>query len=903
MSQEKHQKIKQILSQVLQVAKENQQQLLNVLCGSDMDLKAAVEKLLSFNDTKNSNLLEVPAIQSQFPEVDLEAHEAEMPTQIKQYKILKKIGSGGMGDVYLALQSYPAERQVAIKVLKQLPNQQRLFEETQILAKLNHPNIATFHDVNTTDDGQVFIVMELIEGEDIVQWCEYHKYDLKKKIKLFQQLCAGISYAHEKGIIHCDIKPYNVQVTQINNEAVVKIIDFGISQYENKQSKAGEISGTPAYLAPEVLNNHDKNITDTRRDVYALGVLLDKLLRKESTKDLTAIIEKARNPEKLQRYANAISLNDDLQRYLDKRIVKARTRTTPYVLSRFVQRNMGLVVFTVVLLVTLIGGYIAQSIQAHKAETQAKIAIKQSEKAKLAQKEAEELTGFLVDLFNLSNPERANKKVITTDELINKANDKLLAIEKPTLSDARFMHTIGSIYTRMDDLEKAKTIIEKSLLIKQTKLNANDDEIISDITQLGLIHRRLKNNDLAEKYLIKAIELNESKDKPNLSQLAYTHNHLGNLYWQDDNIEASVQHHTQALKLRKQTGEKKLLADSYNNLGAIYKKSKQWDLSKQNLDKALELYREVYDENHPYIAFALNNLANVEEHRFNWDVAENLYKSTYLKLTAIYGKSHQNTLIAQINLAIFYARRMRYQESNELRKQGIAIYLEKGDKEQVAKQFNRMAYNIYYLGNFKQAQKHHSQALLAIKGIKTKDAFLKAKLNIDFADLMIEHGDLELAKTTLNRSINTLKTHTNKKYFYRLIVLNLLAKIDLKQHNYQQASEKYHQILQLSDDQHKQNQREIIFAYLGLAKINLQNINYIDTQKNLQKALKIAQINYGEKHPLIAAVLFEMGQLQLSQNKTSAAKEYFQKALTMQKIVLPAQHKDLIKTQKILSQL
>jgi len=317
----------------------------------------------------------------------------------------------------------------------------------------------------------------------------------------------------------------------------------------------------------------------------------------------------------------------------------------------------------------------------------------------------------------------------------------------------------------------------------------------------------------------------------------------------------------------------------------------------------LELYREVYDENHPYIAFALNNLASVEEHRFNWKVTENLYKNTHLKLSEIYGKSHQNTLIAQINLAIFYARRMRYQESNELRKQAIAIYLEKGDKEQVAKQYNRMAYNFYYLGDFKQAQKYHSQALIAISDIKTKDKYLKTKFNTNFADLLIEHGNFKLAKTTLNQGLKTLNTHPNKKYFYHLTTLNLLAKIDFKQHNYQQASEKYHQVLQLSNEQRKPNQREIILAHLGLAKINLQNIKYIDTNNNLQKALKIAQANYGEKHPLIANILFEMGQLQLSQNKTTAAKEYFQKALTMQKIVLTVQHKDLIKTQKTLSQL
>ncbi|VAW34012.1 hypothetical protein MNBD_GAMMA01-206, partial [hydrothermal vent metagenome] len=444
---------------------------------------------------------------------------------------------------------------------------------------------------------------------------------------------------------------------------------------------------------------------------------------------------------------------------------------------------------------------------------------------------------------------------------------------------------------------------EKSLLTKQSKLDANDDEIISGITQLGLIHRRLKNNDLAEEYLNKAIKLHESKDNPNLSQLAYTHNHLGNLYWQDDNIEASIKHHNKALELRKKTGDKKLLADSYNNLGAIYKKSKQWDLSKQNLDKALKLYREVYDENHPYIAFALNNVANVEEQRFNWSTAEDLYKSTYLKLSALYGKSHQNTLIAQINLSGFYTRRMRYQESNELRKKAIEIYLEKGDHEQVAKQYNRMAGNFNYLGDFEQARQYHSQALLALKGVKIKDIFLKAKLNINYADLLIEQGEVELAKNILKHSLIKLESHPNKKYLYRLVAVNLLANIYFNEQQFSKASELYQKVIQLSDVKSKTNQKEVIKANVGLAKIQIQTKQYSGADSNFQKALSLAHINYGDKDKLIAKVLFEMGQMQLSQNKISKAKEYFQQALTMQKIVLPAKHKDLIKTQKTLSQL
>ncbi|MCF6318913.1 MAG: tetratricopeptide repeat protein [Proteobacteria bacterium] len=903
MTPEKYKKIKEILVQVLQKPKENQIPLLNELCGSEQEIKTAVEKLLKLDDSKHSSLMEVPAIVSQLPNLEIQISEEEIPTHIKQYKILEKIGSGGMGNVYLALQSYPAERQVAIKILKALPNQQRLFEETQILAKLNHPNIATLYEVDTTDDGQLFIVMELIEGQNIIQWCKDRHFSIKQKVKLFRQLCTGISYAHVKGIIHCDIKPYNVQVTTINDTAVVKIIDFGISQYQDNQLNTTEIAGTPAYLAPEILEKKDNGITDTRRDVYALGVLLNKLLPVEKPADLSAIIEKAMAHDKSDRYASALSLKDDLNRYLEKRIVKARQRTFNYVSSRFVQRNVVLVIFIFTLFLSLVGGFVAQSIQANKAKMQAKIAIEHSKTAKVAQLEAEELSDFLVGLFNLSNPERVGNNEITANDLINKANDKLLDLKNPTLSDARFMHTIGSIFTRMDQLEKSKTIVEKSLEVKQSKLDANDDEIISSITQLGLIHRRLKNNDKAESYLIKAIELHESRDKPNLSQLAYTHNHLGNLYWQKNDIEQSIYHHNNALELRKQTGENRLLADSYNNLGAIYKRSKQWDLSQYNLDEALALYRNFYDEDHPYIAFALNNLGTVEEHRFNWKTAEELYVKTFTSLKNRYGKSHQNTLVAQITLAIFYSKRMRFQESIELRKQAIKIYREKGNLEKVAKQLNRTAYDLYYLGEIKQAKQFHEQAISTIKDVSTKDEFLQAKLNIDYAALLIEQGKFELAKRNLNQSLGELESHSNNKYFYSMVAMNLLADILFKQDKYKEATKLFNKVIQLSDDKSKANQRQVIKAYVGIGKSMAELNKFSQANENFQSGLKVAHKNYGEKHQLIALILFEMGRLELSQNHITQAKSLLQQALTMQKTVLPEKHKNLIETKTILNQL
>jgi serine/threonine protein kinase len=209
-------------------------------------------------------------------------------TWVGRYKILRLLGEGGMGVVYLAEQTHPIQRQVALKLIKPGMDSARViarFEaERQALALLDHPNIARVLDAGTTEAGRPYFVMEYVEGLAVVDYCDQHKLTVEKRLRLFLQVCQAVHHAHQKGIIHRDIKPSNILVSARDDQAVPKIIDFGVAKAVSQPltertlyTEQGQLIGTPEYMSPEQADMASEDI-DTRSDIYSLGVLLYALL-------------------------------------------------------------------------------------------------------------------------------------------------------------------------------------------------------------------------------------------------------------------------------------------------------------------------------------------------------------------------------------------------------------------------------------------------------------------------------------------------------------------------------------------------------------------------------------------------------------------------------------------------
>jgi serine/threonine protein kinase len=209
-------------------------------------------------------------------------------SQIGNYNIIRQIGEGGFGYVYLADQQQPIKRQVAIKIIKPGMDSKQViarFEaERQTLALLDHSNIAHIYEAGTTESGKPYFVMEYIKGMPITEYCDHHRLKIEERLKLFIQVCEAVQHAHQKGIIHRDIKPSNIIVSVQDGKAIPKVIDFGIAKAINMPltgktmfTQQGQLVGTPEYMSPEQADCKERDI-DTRTDIYSLGVILYELL-------------------------------------------------------------------------------------------------------------------------------------------------------------------------------------------------------------------------------------------------------------------------------------------------------------------------------------------------------------------------------------------------------------------------------------------------------------------------------------------------------------------------------------------------------------------------------------------------------------------------------------------------
>jgi serine/threonine protein kinase/Tol biopolymer transport system component len=255
-------------------------------CKDDIKLRANVEALLKAHNVEG-NFLDFPIFDSDITFEDSPLSESP-GTVIGRYKLLERIGEGGMAVVYMAEQKKPISRKVALKIIKLGMDTKsviaRFEAERQALAMMDHPNIAKVLDAGATETGRPYFVMELVKGTSITEYCDKNKLNTKERLELFIQICHAVQHAHENGIIHRDIKPTNVMVTLHDGRPIPKVIDFGIAKAMNQRltektlfTRYAQMIGTPAYMSPEQAEFSDSEI-DVRTDIYSLGILLYEML-------------------------------------------------------------------------------------------------------------------------------------------------------------------------------------------------------------------------------------------------------------------------------------------------------------------------------------------------------------------------------------------------------------------------------------------------------------------------------------------------------------------------------------------------------------------------------------------------------------------------------------------------
>jgi len=279
-------RIKPIFSEALSKQGLDRHKYLDEACAQDAELRAQVEALLKSHEGA-SDFLETPPVGDHFT-LDESSPAEGLGTVIGRYKLLEKIGEGGMALVYMAEQEQPIRRKVALKIIKLGMDTKQViarFEaERQALALMDHPNIAKVLDAGATDTGRPYFAMELVRGHSITDYCDKNKLCTRDRLGLFAQVCQAVQHAHENGIIHRDIKPSNIMVSLQDGRPIPKVIDFGIAKATSRRltektlfTRYAQIIGTPAYMSPEQAEFSDSEI-DLRTDVYSLGILLYELL-------------------------------------------------------------------------------------------------------------------------------------------------------------------------------------------------------------------------------------------------------------------------------------------------------------------------------------------------------------------------------------------------------------------------------------------------------------------------------------------------------------------------------------------------------------------------------------------------------------------------------------------------
>ncbi len=457
-----------------------------------------------------------------------EAPQTERSTLIGQsvgaYRIESEIGRGGMGVVYAARHQDPAiDKRVAIKTLAigvDVPERQwRFRRERQILARLEHPNIASLFDGGTTESGVPYVVMEYVHGQRIDVWCEQQRLTIVQRLDLFRQVCSAVQYAHAQLVVHRDLKPSNILVTE---SGVVKLLDFGVAKLltpeltDTDTTRTGLAPLTVSYASPEQLRGE---ATTTSSDVYALGVLLYLLLtgslpfasngrslgelqRLMSTQpptpseqvtnehakqcgatdarplrstiagDLDAIVLMALRPDVSRRYASVEALGSDVQRFLRGLPVQARPERLSYVVRAFVRRNTALVFAATLSVVALVAATV--------------VSVRSAAQAREEARRASRVTHLLENVFGASDPLSYNGFQTTTSDVsfrlvLDSARNRVASsLADDPVTRADLYRVLGGSYLNLDQLDVAAMMLDSATILHTQVRGVNAPDVDID---------------------------------------------------------------------------------------------------------------------------------------------------------------------------------------------------------------------------------------------------------------------------------------------------------------------------------------------------------------------------------------------------------------------------------------
>ncbi len=808
MKSDLHRRASEIYLDANELPPESRRVHVEGVCKGDAELLQEVLSLLEHTDEKDE-FLESPALGEPL-DLSMTAEKDELPfDEIGPYRLIERIGAGGFGIVYLAEQSQPVRRRVALKLIKPGMDSEEVlarFEaEKQALSRMDHPGVASVLDAGVTTAGRPYFVMEYVAGDQIVAYCDRARLDVSDRLKLFVRVCEAVQHAHQKGIIHRDLKPSNILVSLRDGLPVPKVIDFGVAKALVEPLVGGELHtlrgkliGTPEYMSPEQAETSGLDV-DTRTDIYSLGVLLYELLsgtlpisrptdssnlamlmlkvieeeppspsqrvsaensdrvaeRRRTTPDrlsrrlagdLDWITLMALEKDRLRRYASASELAADVERSSRDEPVVAGPPSASYRVRKFVTRNRLAVLAAGAILLAMLVSII--SISQAMLETG-----RERDRAR----EAERLADH-----------RLREVEVTKNDLRDQRDRALEAefLAGQRLVEVRQAQEEAIVERERAEVEAAEAAAVTDFLKTMWSFAKPVAGRSYDITALELL-------DAASRTLDSSLSNN-----PKLRSTLHTT--LGRIYLDLRQLDAAERETRAALRLGEtdvnERGQR--LAMLKEHVVGVLAAQARWEEAKPLMDESMAELREEFGEDHIQLASGYHLLARYYHHQ--GEAAKMLDASRRaLEITRReFGDTNERTLYMMIGLGHFLGETGQLEEAHEL----LSLAYE-GRREQLGPDDPSTISTLSLLAHLWHQMQRHEDAAEAMAEILAAhevmfgpDNLRTAQSTNNLATQYVLLGDLESAVPMLRQALSIFEVEYPEGHPMTITVLQNIAK-------------------------------------------------------------------------------------------------------------------------------
>ena len=806
-----------------------QRAFLESACGEDEGLVADVLALLH-EDARDTSLLDQPLAEIARKVLAEDAHS--LPFQeLGPYRVLKVLGEGGMGVVYLAERADLGSL-VALKLLRDAwlspARRERFGAEQRTLAQLNHPSIARLYDADTLSDGTPFFVMEYVDGLPLTDYCAQHHCSVERRLQLFRQVCEAVQYAHSNAVIHRDLKPSNILV---RSDGTIRLLDFGIAkQIESlevpaQQTMTGLRLMTPAYAAPEQIRGQRLGV---QTDVYSLGVILYELLcdrlpfdlsnlapaeaetvllehepprpsavgrrqgapsaaaslSRGSWADLDVLCLTSMHKDPERRYRSVEALIRDVDHYLKREPLEARPDTLDYRLGKFVRRNQREVVAAVAAAVLVIGLVTFFTVRLAKARD---VALAEAARTQRIQR-------FTMNLFQGGDEAVGPADDLRVITLVDRGVQEANALTGDPRSQAEIYQTLGTVYQNLGKLEEANKLLTISLDQRKALFGADSAEYADALVALAGLRDAQAKFDEAEKLARQGLDVSKHHLAPNHPAIGKATALLGKILEDRGTYPAAIGVLEEAARLQSTSDASRAdLSASLTELANSHFYAGHYDTSESLNQRLLVMDRELYGERHPHVADDVINLGAIQYERGRFSEAEGFYRQGLDITQSFYGKDHPATASALTMLGRALVSQGKLDEGAGILQQALAI-----QEKVYGKVHPRVAGTLNELGKIAQRR-----------------------------------GQLDEAETELSRAVEIYKSIYAGKHYYIGIALSNLAGVLVDRKEYGRAEKLFQEALQIYSQTLAPDHQNVGIAHTRLGRALLRDRRYAEAEAEI----------------------------------------------------------------------